>query len=191
MKTKQLPPEQQLDLIESTITKSRENLSHYSFDFVFWGWLILITATLNFIGLFFTPLEQDSYFIWAISPLLGGIYIANYHWKKDKQKERKTYLEFFLQQLWIVLGVVMILFPFLLFFDEINPLVFFPVLAGTGTLVSGLVLRFKPLIFGGTLLLLFPFILQIVPSFWNMPFYGLVVFIAFALPGYALKKNAP
>ncbi len=35
MSSKHLTPEQQLNLIETTLAKTRENLSHYSFDFLF------------------------------------------------------------------------------------------------------------------------------------------------------------
>ena len=93
-----------------------------------------------------------------------------------------------MQQLWIVIGGVMILFSLSSFFVPIKPLFFFPVLAGIGTLVSGLVLRFRLLIFGGVLLLLFPFIALQLSDSWNMLLYGLVVFVSFALPGYTLRK---
>ena len=188
MPTKQLTPEQQLNLIETTLAKTRENLSHYSFDFLFWGWLIFITATLNFIGLNMATLGPKSYFIWGISPLIGGLYVANYHRKQARIKTNKTYFEFFLQQLWIVLGSVMILFSLSSFFIPFKSLFFFPVLAGVGTLVSGLVLRFRLLVLGGVLLLLFPFVSLFVAPSWNMLLYGLIVFVSFALPGYSLRK---
>ena len=188
MSSKHLTPEQQLNLIETTLAKTRENLSHYSFDFLFWGWLIFCTALLNFIGLNYTELGVKSYFIWGINPLLGGLFVAIYHSKQSRVKTNKTHFEFFMQQLWIVIGSVMILFSLSSFFVPIKPLFFFPVLAGIGTLVSGLVLRFRLLIFGGVLLLLFPFIALQLSDSWNMLLYGLVVFVSFALPGYALRK---
>ena len=188
MSSKQLTPEQQLNLIETTLAKTRENLSHYSFDFLFWGWLIFCTALLNFIGLNYTELGVKSYFIWGVSPLLGCLFVANYHSKQSRVKTNKTHFEFFMQELWIVIGSVMILFSLSSFFIPIKPLFFFPVLAGIGTLVSGLVLRFRLLIFGGVLLLLFPFIVLQLSDSWNMLLYGLVVFVSFALPGYALRK---
>ena len=188
MSSKHLTPEQQLNLIETTLAKTRENLSHYSFDFLFWGWLIFCTALLNFIGLNYTELGVKSYFIWGVSPLLGGLFVAIYHSKQSRVKTNKTHFQFFMQPLRIVIGSVMILFSLSSFFVPIKPLFFFPVLAGIGTLVSGLVLRFRLLIFGGVLLLLFPFIALQLSDSWNMLLYGLVVFVSFALPGYALRK---
>ena len=133
-------------------------------------------------------LGPKSYFIWGISPLIGGLYVANYHRKQARVKTNKTYFEFFLQQLWIVLGSVMILFSLSSFFIPFKSLFFFPVLAGVGTLVSGLVLRFRLLVLGGVLLLLFPFVSLFVAPSWNMLLYGLIVFVSFALPGYSLRK---
>ncbi|MGB2086613.1 MAG: hypothetical protein ACPH63_06900, partial [Flavobacteriaceae bacterium] len=101
----------------------------------------------------------------------------------------KTHIEYFLQQLWIVLGGVMLFFSGLSFFLSLSPLFFFPVLTGVGVLVSGKVLRFRLLILGGALLLLFPLIIQFVASQWHMLFYGVAILIAFVLPGYALKAQ--
>ena len=91
MSSKHLTPEQQLNLIETTLAKTRENLSHYSFDFLFWGWLIFCTALLNFIGLNYTELGVKSYFIWGVSPLLGGLFVAIYHSKQSRVKTNKTH----------------------------------------------------------------------------------------------------
>lgn len=184
-----LSPEKQLQLLEKTIDKAKENLSNYSFDFLFWGWLVFLTAILNFIGLKFTPFEQYSYLIWTITPLVGGIYIANYHRKKAKKKRIVTHLEFFLGKLWIVLGSVMILSGFFSFFIDLKPLFLFPVIAGIGTLVSGLVLRFRLLVLGGLLLFINPFLSQLLPAAWSILLYGIIVFIAFAIPGYVLKTT--
>ena len=184
-----LSPQKQLQLIEKTIDKAKENLCNYSFDFLFWGWLVFLTASLNFIGLKFTPFEQYSYLIWAITPLMGGIHIANHHRKRAKKKRIVTYLEFFLGKLWIVLGSVMILSGFFSFFINLKPLLFIPVIAGIGTLVSGLVLRFRLLTLGGFLLFCNPFLSQLLPPSWSILLYGIIVFIAFAIPGYVLKSS--
>ena len=189
MKNTPLSPEKQLELIEKTIDKAKENLSNYSFDFLFWGWLVLLTASFNFIGLLFTPLQHFSYLIWVVTPLLGGVYIANYHRKKAKKKRIVTHLEFFLGRLWIVLGSVMLLSGLLSFFIELKPLLLIPVIAGIGSLVSGLVLRFRLLTLGGLLLFCNPFLSQLLPPAWSMLLYGVIVFIAFAIPGYVLKSS--
>ena len=189
MKKTPFSPEQQLELIEKTIYKAKENLSNYSFDFVFWGWLIFLTASLNFIGLKFTPFEEYSYLIWAVTPLLGGLYTANYHTKRARKKTTVTHLEFFLGKLWIVLGSVMILSGFFSFFIELKPLLLIPLIAGIGALVSGFVLRFRLLVLGGLLLFINPLLSQLLPPDWSMPLYGVVVFMPFAVPGYVLKNN--
>ncbi|MGY8947637.1 MAG: hypothetical protein ACKVJM_04550 [Flavobacteriales bacterium] len=44
MKTEQTTPREQLDLIQQTIAQAKENLSNHSYDFIFWGWLVSISA---------------------------------------------------------------------------------------------------------------------------------------------------
>ena len=187
MNSTELNPQKQLDLIEQTITKTKENLSRHSYDFLFWGWLTSLTALINFFGLNFTPIAEKNYLIWAITPLLGGIFIVFRYSKTIAQQ--KTHLEYFLQHPWMVIGGVFILFTLSIFFiNIISPWTFFPVIAGIGALVSGFTLRFAYLNFGGMLLICFPFISLLVNNEWNMLLYAIVIFFAFVLPGYALKR---
>lgn len=83
----------------------------------------------------------------------------------------------------------MILSGFFSFFIDLKPLFLFPVIAGIGTLVSGLVLRFRLLVLGGLLLFVNPFLSQLLPAAWSILLYGIIVFIAFAIPGYVLKSS--
>ena len=49
-------PEKQLQLIEETIAQAKENLAKHSFPFVFWGWLVSLTALVNHLLLTFSSL---------------------------------------------------------------------------------------------------------------------------------------
>lgn len=189
MKTTELSPQEQIQLIEKTIYQAKDNLKRYSFEYLFWGWLTSLTALVNFIGLNYTSFGEYSYFVWVITPLSGWVYLVFHYRKVVREARQKTHIEYFLQQLWIVLGGVMLFFSGLSFFLSLSPLFFFPVLTGVGTLVSGKVLRFRLLILGGALLLLFPLIIQFVASQWHMLFYGVAILVAFVLPGYALKAQ--
>ena len=86
MKTEQTTAQEQLNLIEQTIAQAKENLSNHSFAFIFWGWLVSLTALVNYVLLIFIPLGNRSYLIWHITSILGVVFIMGYYKKAEKQK---------------------------------------------------------------------------------------------------------
>ena len=55
-----LSPEKQLHLIQSTISQAKENLRKHSFPFLFWGWLVSISALINFLLLWVVDAEDNA-----------------------------------------------------------------------------------------------------------------------------------
>ena len=76
MKNENNTPKEQLDLIEKMISQAKVNLSRHSFDFIFWGWLVSLTAVSNFLLLTFTSLGYKSYLIWPLSSAF--LYASNF-----------------------------------------------------------------------------------------------------------------
>jgi hypothetical protein len=189
MKNDQPTAKEQLDLIEQTIAQAKENLSNHSFAFIFWGWLVSLTALLNYVLLTYSSLEDYSYFIWPITMIMGLVYIIRYYKTVEKTASHRTHLEYFLSRMWMVIGIVLILFSFATPFIRLNPWFFFPLVAGIGTIVSGVVLKFNPLIIGGIVLLGFPFYCVLVEGSYLMLLYAIVIMISYLLPGYALKRH--
>jgi len=125
MKTEQTTPREQLDLIQQTIAQAKENLSNHSYDFIFWGWLVSISAILNYVLLAYSSLGNQSYLIWPITMTIGSIGVFWYYLKRKKKKSHKTHLEYFLSSLWMVLGGVLILLSLVTPFVDLNPCGFY------------------------------------------------------------------
>ena len=188
MKTEQTTAQEQLNLIEQTIAQAKENLSNHSFAFIFWGWLVSLTALVNYVLLIFSPLGNNSYLIWPITSILGIVFIVGYYKKAEKKENHRTHLEYFLSRMWIVIGLVLVLFAVLSPFIDLNPWLFFPLVAGIGTIVSGVVLKFNPLILGGIVLIGFPFYSVLVSESELLLLYAAVIMASYLVPGYALKQ---
>ena len=90
MKTEQTTPREQLDLIQQTIAQAKENLSNHSYDFIFWGWLVSISAILNYVLLAYSSLGNQSYLIWPITMTIGSIGVFCYYLKREKKKSHKN-----------------------------------------------------------------------------------------------------
>ena len=189
MTTNNLSPEKQLQLIQSTIAQAKENLSKHSFPFLFWGWLVSISALINFLLLSYSAFGEKSYLIWPVSMVIGAIYIVLYYRKAEKTKRHLTHLEYFLSRLWMVLGAILLLFSFCITFIDLSPWFFFPFIAGLGTVISGVVLKFTPLSLGGILLLAFPFYSANFGKETLLLLYAIVIIVAYLIPGYLLKRH--
>ena len=189
MTTNNLSPEKQLQLIQSTIAQAKENLSNHSFPFLFWGWLVSFTALINFLLLSYSSFGEKSYLIWPVSMVFGAIYIVLYYRKAEKTERHLTHLEYFLSRLWMVLGAILLLFSFCITFIDLSPWFFFPFIAGLGTVISGVVLKFTPLSLGGILLLAFPFYSANAGEETLLLLYAMVIIVAYLIPGYLLKRH--
>ena len=189
MTTNNLSPEKQLQLIQSTIAQAKENLSNHSFPFLFWGWLVSFTALINFLLLSYSSFGEKSYLIWPVSMVIGAIYIVLYYRKAEKTERHLTHLEYFLSRLWMVLGAILLLFSFCITFIDLSPWFFFPFIAGLGTVISGVVLKFTPLSLGGILLLAFPFYSANAGEETLLLLYAMVIIVAYLIPGYLLKRH--
>lgn len=189
MTTSGLSPEKQLQLIQSTIAQAKENLSKHSFPFLFWGWLVSISALINFLLLSYSSFGEKSYLIWPVSMVIGAIYIVLYYRKAEKTERHLTHLEYFLSRLWMVLGAILLLFSFCITLIDLNPWFFFPFIAGLGTVISGVVLKFTPLSLGGILLLAFSFFSANIGKETLLLLYAMVIIVAYLVPGYLLKRH--
>lgn len=188
MKREQIPAQEQLDLIEQTIAQAKENLSNHSFSYIFWGWIVSLTAFANYVLLTYSSLGNSSFLIWPIAMILGALYLIVYYRKAEKKKSHLTHLEYFLSRMWMVIGMIIILFSIIIPFINISPWLFFPFVAGIGTLVSGVVLKFNPLTLGGIVLIGFPFYSVLVPESSLLLLYAAIIVVSYLIPGYALKR---
>ena len=91
---------------------------------------------------------------------------------------------------WLVSFTALVNYALLNFspFIDLNPWFFFPLVAGIGTIVSGVVLKFNPLIFGGMVLIGFPFYSVLVNGSSLLLLYAAVIMVSYLVPGYALKR---
>ena len=146
--------------------------------------MVSLTALVNYVLLIFSPLGNNSYLIWPIMSILSIVFIIGYY---KKTENHRTYLECFLCRMWIV--IVLVLFSVLSPFIDLNPWFFFPLVARVGTIESGVVLKLNPLIFGGMVLIGFPFYSVLVNGSSLLLLYVAVIIVSCLVPGNALKRS--
>ncbi len=189
MQQENFSPEQSLQLIQSMISKTKQDMSDNSIYFLVWGWLTFFASTGQFILKHLLNYEKH-YLVWSV--VIIGIVFSLYQGRKEEKSSRvKTYVDESMGHLW--LGLAISFFVLAVILTKLGwgtvAFPFFIMLYGLGTFVSGSIIRFKPLIIGGIL----AWALAIGSTFasydYQMLFGAAAILISYIIPAYLLRSR--
>lgn len=187
MEKENLSAQESLDIITSMIRQVKGNISDNSFYFLLWGWTIVIANLGVFIMIRFTDVEKPEiiFSITIVSAIISMIYGA----RQSRRAQSKTLLDSVNMWIWIGYGITV--FTIVAFGSktnwQINPIVI--TMASVPTFVTGIMLRFRPLMAGGILLWLFGIVLFVVPPDIQFLLAAVAIAAGYLVPGYLLKKS--
>jgi hypothetical protein len=187
-----------LQVIQSMINKAKNQFSESGHLYLLWGWVVFVCSIAQFIMLHYFRYEYH-YLVW-LTTWLAFIYQFIYLSRQKKKTRVKTYTDDILSFVWITFVIMMFLFGVLygrLLGDEYYRFISpgFLALYGMPTFLSGIILRFRPLLLGG----IFCWLLSITATFirpdYQLLLLTLAVVVAWIIPGYILqaryKKSKP
>ncbi|HXA01158.1 MAG TPA: hypothetical protein VNW99_04165 [Cytophagaceae bacterium] len=184
---KTLSPQESLNIIADTIALTKENIKENSFCFLLWGWLLTISSFSFFLLHQYTSFEY--YFLpFPVLVAIGIITTVVWYLKKTSSKT-ETYGTFFLSRMWLVLGICFITVVFINVSQKLPPFTYTLLIAGIGALVSGLVMKFKPLSVGGILFLCAAITSIYILDDYKVLLQGVAIITGFLIPGYMLKYS--
>ena len=185
-KNDNLNAQQSLDLITNMIRQTQGNVSGSSFYFLLWGWVITICNFGMYSILNFTEFPKYAPIVWTLC-IPAWIVSMIYGSKQDKS-EPSTHLDKINMWLWIGLGITII--PAWLLGAKINWMVNAVILmpVGMATFVSGIIIRFKPLLLGGITFWIAGILCYLVPPGDQYLIGGVAVIFGYLVPGYMLRK---
>jgi hypothetical protein len=177
-----------LQLITSMINKAKNGFRESGTMYLLWGWLIFCCCILQFIAMEF--FQYNLYFIWFSTWILL-IYQIFFLRKKRKTRKVRTYTEEINGFVWLVFFICLMLLVFVGVqfeqYEMIDPMIL--VLYGMPTFLSGVILKFRPLMIGAVCC----WVLAIVSPFVNTHIQLLLlaagIAAAWIIPGYLLKKR--
>jgi len=182
-----LSAQQSLDIITAMISQAKGNVSANSFHFLLWGWTIVIANVGVYIMLRFTNIHNATS-IFMIT-ILSAIASFVYGMRQSRNATSKTILDVANMWIWICYGVIC--FTFVAFGYktnwQINPILI--TVGSIPTFVTGIMLRFKPLMFGGAALWVCGIILFLLPVDLQFLFSAIAVTLGYLVPGYMLRKS--
>ncbi len=186
-------PQQSLQLIESMINRAKDKYAEDGYLYLIWGWMVFGCSLLQFLLMHVFQYPQH-YIVWfATIPVF--IYQAFYIRKKHKQQTVVTYTDSIIGFVWITFSIVIVLIGFLIgqltggdYYIHIIPLLL--AVYGMPVFLTGVIVRFKPLIFGGIAC----WVLCIISTFIKIYDYQflcipLAMLLAWIIPGYMLRAK--
>lgn len=186
---------QQIDIIQQMLNRTRYRVHEGSIFYIFWGWLVLSATVIEYLLLTQFESEKLHWITWPILMPLGGI--ASYFIGKKMSKEAGhiTLLDNVMKYLWagIVTGIIFSLFMSAKI-GWSNSYLLVILFYGIGSLISGRILNFRPLIFGGMFSLLLvaaAIVFSNIISGFDQTLIVLAVSIigTYLIPGYLLRAN--
>ncbi len=185
MKTEKLSAEKSLELITDIITQARKKFEENGFIFIFWGLLIAIAAIGQFV-LLKNEYYKINWYPYFLMPL-GAIY-SMYYFSKQGKKEKQNQISRIVSYAWIFLSINMLALGFIfgpLLKANLIPVIL--ILLAVGTIVSGISIKSRLLLFSGILINLSAFVSFYLPLIYQPLSMGLIAIIAILIPGIILK----
>lgn len=184
---KNLTAQESLEIITSMINRAKGNVKDNSIYFLLWGWVVVFANLLSYgLGL----LNYDKpYLAWLITIPAWGvtIYMGS---RASKKKNNLSHFDRVTTALWISFGIVtfsLIFFGYKINF-QLNPVIL--LLVSIPTYVSGVILKFRPLVVGGILFWLFGLVNFFVPLEHQNLIGALAITCGYIIPGYLLKGKS-
>ena len=148
--------EEQLSIINDAIRQTKINLKPFGYNFVFWGFLINLMSLFHY---FFPSIVQFSYYsstiYWVSIPLLGVIYTTYYNISSGNKLGYETQTSRVIRIIWGVFVIAWISIVGISIYNRINPVQDILFLLSIVLIMTGFIIKFKNIIFGGIGLLIF------------------------------------
>lgn len=192
MPEEKFTPEQSLELIGQMINKAKNKFGENGHLYLLWGWAILACSLAQFILAYYVKWEHH-YMVWFLTWLVF-IYQMIYLARQKKREKVKTYTDDIIKIVWITFVVLMFLFGFLFgklmgeeYYKFFNPGIL--ALYGMPTVLSGAILKFRPLVIGSIVCWILSIISTYIPFQYQLLLLSAAVIAAWIIPGYLMRKR--
>lgn len=185
----EMSEQQSLKIITEMIQKAKNNLGNNSFYFLLWGWAVFAASILNY-SLLMVNYER-AFLPWPILMFGASIVAGIYGYRNSKRIKVKSYFDKFFTAMWIAITISIFLTLILItqVADFRASYIGVMILYGLGTLVTGMVIRFTPLIVGGIIVWLcaIGFVWVDFPN--ALLLMALAILSSYIIPGYLLRSK--
>ena len=182
-------PQQSIQLIQSMITNAKTNLSDNRFYFLLWGWVTFLAIISQFL-LKVVFLSEHHYAVWFIV-IPAVIATVIYSVKKSRKVKVVTYVGESMRYLWTGIGVSFFILSLIITNTTgwLHAYPFFILFYGLGTFVSGMILKFKPLVVGGIINWVLAITCIFVHYDYQLLLAAAAILTSYIIPGHLLSNR--
>lgn len=191
MEDKVLTEKESLDLISQMIRNTRSRLEDNSgIPFLIWGYTTVIVAVIVW-SLVTTSGNYLWHCLWFAIPVFGGTLWLLHNKKQLNNRSRViTFVDRAISHVWMVFGIASFMISIISFLTYI-PILFIVLLTmGMATAITGLIIRFKPIIFSGFIGILFSPLCVIVRDTSSILIFAAIFVLMMVIPGHMLNYTA-
>jgi hypothetical protein len=179
--------EESLRIISDMINRTKVNIRQGSFHLLFWGWLIFFCSLSEYLLYRFTDIENP-WLVWLL--VIPGAFVSFiYGYVKGKRSPFHTYADMLYMWTWIGFFISAIVL-FIIISDKMESIApYILMLAAIPTFISGFIVRFYPLIFGGISFWVFALIAYFAGPVVGPLAVPAAMLTGYLIPGYMLKSK--
>lgn len=189
---KDFSPQQSLSVIQSMIETARNQFSENGHLYLLWGWVVFLCSLAQFILMYYVEYDRH-YMVWMLT--WGAFIYQTIYLIRNRRRERvKTYADRIVGYVWMAFVIMMFLFGFLLgrelgdnYYRMMSP--GFLALYGMPTFLSGIILKFRPLVIGGICCWMLSVAGSYVPYEFQLLLLSAAMITAWIIPGYLLRMK--
>jgi hypothetical protein len=184
---KMMTGEESLRIITDMINKTKVNIRHGSFHLLFWGWLLIFCSLSAWILEKYTGFAHP-YSVWFL--VIPGAFVSMIYGYVNGRKEMvHTYANTLYMWTWFgfLFAAVVLFIIQSKSMENVTPYIL--LLVGFPTFLSGFIIRFKPLIFGGVCFWIVALIVNFVGPDLAQLGTPIAMLIGYLIPGYMLKNR--
>jgi hypothetical protein len=182
-------PQQSLQLIQAMLHKTKANLGENSIYFLLWGWVTFIAI----IGQFFLKVvlrNEHHYLVWLLT-IPTAIITIIYSARRHNKHKVKTYIGESMSYLWTGIGISFFILSMIISYSNggwAHAWPFFILMYGLGTFVSGMLLKFSPLVIGGIISWILSLVSVFVAFDYQLLLAASAILSSYIIPGHLLRS---
>ena len=183
--------QQSLEIMREMIHRSKKKYSHHAGTFLIWAWAIITAAAITY---FHITMQWtfNLFYIWVAAIVIPGVWTAykGITERRESEQGAKSPIETYMTALW---GGSAGLFTIIMLIGlNYNWILIYPLLIaiyGWGALVSGALIRFRPLVWGGISNFFIAGVAVFVTSEAILLLLIAALTCSYLIPGYMLKNS--
>lgn len=188
MEDKKISGQESLELIAQMIRETQDRTARYAaYPLLIWGYTTAIISVLIWLLYRQTHLWQLN-FLWFALPLIG-MPLTLFFSRKDQNRGVINYIDRVTKHVWMVFGIVAFLLSCCSFKLAIDILFMISLLMGMATTISGLVSKYKPLVFCGTAGIVLSFFMLFMHTTDKLLVFAAIFVIMQVVPGHLLNQK--